>query len=60
MSITYVSNNTHRDWHASNATIRLSLMVGLAGLDVPVEPTGVSVLTGCLAVLVIRRVGEDR
>ena len=35
-------------------------MVGLAGLDVPIEPAGVSVLAGGLAAFVIRRVCEDR
>ena len=35
-------------------------MVGLAGLEVPVEPAGVGVLSGGLAAFGILRVREDR
>ena len=44
MRIMCVHGVTHAARGASNRTIRLSLVVRFAGLDVPVEPAGVGVL----------------
>ena len=46
--------------HASDTPIRLSLVVGFAGLDVPVEPAGVGVLPGRLTAVLILWVCEYR
>jgi len=43
--IKYVHGDTHAARGASNRTIRLSLVVRFAGLDVAVEPAGIGVLS---------------